>query len=732
NWDPYQNTSDVSVAVVNEDKPQKLQSMGKVCVGNMLVEALEQNDKIGWRFLDEAEALENVRAGSCYAAIVIPEDFTKSLTGVLDGKTDKAHLKYYVNEKANAVAPKVTDTGASTIETQVDEQFIATAGKVIAKKLGNLAQRLTSHADGAANDLSSSLDEAHATIDKMDGQLGSLSKSLSDAQQALSGAADRLSALKGKGTAASESLDNVLGNFATTRQNAHDIMGNISTSLAEGASSIMGLSSTATYDVSSLAGDIAAAQSEVDAAIAALEKDLTDSEALEAKVGRTIDVIVEYDPDDDGVRATLAELHRQLSSEHDALTQISDAEAAKIDELRSLEQRLGTSAREVMDLAQAINQRTQTAVSGIQSAQTGAVSTSLLQINTALDTFVQVAQQLSSALRSVDPIVEQVIGVSAELAGTLDQSGDALASTRESLGTIASDLETLQRELATIRGSQEWELIKDLAATNPAGVKEFLTAPVSIDQNRLYPVENYASGVAPFFTSLALWVGGIALVAIFKLEVDETDLGELRPWQAYFGRWALFVLLGALQAVACCTGDLLLGIQCDYPAAFFLAAIVASFAFINIIYALSVAFKHLGKALAFTLIILQVPGSAGMYPLEMMPPFFQAIGPWLPFTYSNNAMREAIAGFYDGNFAKDLLILLAFILPSLLIGVAARRHLVGINAFFDQRLRETDHLMVSEPEAKVDSRLRERTTTLMAGNAGERQQTFEKAYPALK
>lgn len=175
------------------------------------------------------------------------------------------------------------------------------------------------------------------------------------------------------------------------------------------------------------------------------------------------------------------------------------------------------------------------------------------------------------------------------------------------------------------------------------------------------------------------------------------------------------------------------------PWAFYLSTIVASFVFINIIFSLSVAFKHLGKALAFTLTILQVPGSAGTYPIEMMPPFFQSIGPWLPFTYSNNAMREAIAGFYGTNLASDLFMLLLFVLPSILVGVSARSHLVNINALFDRRLRQTDHLMVSEPVAIEDDHFR-LASVVKAINAPEeyrkafeaRSAAFEAAYPGLK
>ena len=376
-------------------------------------------------------------------------------------------------------------------------------------------------------------------------------------------------------------------------------------------------------------------------------------------------------------------------------------------------------------LSRGVDSRVQNALTSLQNAQTEAVGNDLNEVNAALDSFVGVARQLEAAARLVDPTVEQTVNVANQLAETLGQTNDAVASTRTSLGELIGSVDSLMQELEVIRASDTWALLKVMASTNPAGVKEFLSAPVTVSENRLYPVDNYGSGVAPFFTSVALWVGGIALVAVFKLEVDEEEVGRVRPWQAYFGRWMLFVLLGTLCAIVCCTGDLLLGIQCEYPVAFFLSAIVAAFAFVNVIYSLSVAFKHLGKALAFLLIILQVPGSAGMYPIEMMPPFFQAIGPWLPFTYSNNAMREAIAGFYDGNLVYNLLMLLLFVVPSILVGVTARSHLVNINALFDRRLRETDHLMVSEPVAIEDDRFRLATLVKAMRDPKEYREVFD-------
>ena len=636
NWDPYANTSTMPVAVVSEDKPVEMSDMGEICVGDMMIEKLAENDKIGWTFPEtEEEALDKVKTGTYYATIVIPEDFTSSLTGVLDGKTSKAHLKYYVNEKANAIAPKVTDTGASTVETTIDEQFVAVAGEVIATKLGGLADKLTKGVDKAADNVASSLAEARTALEKVDGKLDGLSESLLGAQTSLTDAANRLGGLQGRGTEAANSINDALANFDQTRANASNLMFDISNTLGAGASTISSLSSQASYDVSLLAGDIAYAKAQVDGAIGQLESDLTDNEALTTKVSESLAVVQSLDPQDDaGAAEAKTLLEQQLSDEQSVLVNLSSSQTAKIDELRSIGARLDGAAEEVRGLSRGVDSRVQNALTSLQNAQTEAVGNDLNEVNAALDSFVGVARQLEAAARLVDPTVEQTVNVANQLAETLGQTNDAVASTRTSLGELIGSVDSLMQELEVIRASDTWALLKVMASTNPAGVKEFLSAPVTVSENRLYPVDNYGSGVAPFFTSVALWVGGIALVAVFKLEVDEEEVGRVRPWQAYFGRWMLFVLLGTLCAIVCCTGDLLLGIQCEYPVAFFLSAIVAAFAFVNVIYSLSVAFKHLGKALAFLLIILQVPGSAGMYPIEMMPPFFQAIGPWLPFTYS--------------------------------------------------------------------------------------------------
>ena len=229
------------------------------------------------------------------------------------------------------------------------------------------------------------------------------------------------------------------------------------------------------------------------------------------------------------------------------------------------------------------------------------------------------------------------------------------------------------------------------------------------------------SAVTPFYTNLALWVGGFVLVAIYKLEVDRDErIRNYTPTQGYLGRWLLFMTVGFMQAIIATVGDIALGIQCAHPMLFILAGLLESFIYVNIIYALAATFRHIGKAVAVVLVIVQIPGASGLYPIEMMPEFFQRLKPFLPFTYGIQAMRGPIAGLYKMHYWNDMFHLLWYLPVALFIGLVVRRLAMNLNALFDERLADTD-LMITERNAGVDSQLR------FVGMARE----FAERYPEI-
>ena len=114
NWDPYGNTGNIAIAVVNLDKGWTKNDSETVNMGDGVVESLKQKDTIGWKFVkSEEKAVEGVKSGRYYSALVIDEQFTYSMYHGVADNIENPRITYYLNDKKNAVATKITDSAAS-------------------------------------------------------------------------------------------------------------------------------------------------------------------------------------------------------------------------------------------------------------------------------------------------------------------------------------------------------------------------------------------------------------------------------------------------------------------------------------------------------------------------------------------------------------------------------------------------------------------------------------------
>ena len=267
--------------------------------------------------------------------------------------------------------------------------------------------------------------------------------------------------------------------------------------------------------------------------------------------------------------------------------------------------------------------------SGLQTYQNSMNESLIPKLSQSMDTLSTLSGTLTATLSDVDPTVEQLKLILTQLDTSLTDSSAALGQTGGVLDTIDQQLSTISTDLGILQSSDIYEQLITLKGLDADSISDFMSSPVSIQSEVLYEVENYGSGMTPFYTNLALWVGGLILVSILKQEVDKDEkITRFTPSQAYFGRWLVFVITGLIQGFIVCAGDiLLLKTQCLHPTAFILAGMFCSFVYVNLIYAMALTFKHIGKALAVLLVILQIPGSSGTYPIEMTPVFFQKLHP---------------------------------------------------------------------------------------------------------
>ena len=182
NWDPYANTGNIQVAVANEDKGTTSTLVGHLDAGQQTVNQLKKNHQLGWRFVPEQQAIEGVESGKYYAAIVLPEDFSSRLIGTVTGKGDRPSITYYINEKLNAIAPKITDTGATTIDEQINTTFVSSVADAVAKEVKEAAGETTGSMKSAQsdviNDLTDTINQLETVQQQLRGTRSTLDKAL--------------------------------------------------------------------------------------------------------------------------------------------------------------------------------------------------------------------------------------------------------------------------------------------------------------------------------------------------------------------------------------------------------------------------------------------------------------------------------------------------------------------------------------------------------------------------
>lgn len=696
-WDPYSNVRNLPVAVVSIDRGAQSAETGRINAGRSVIQELRGNKSLGWKFMDDDErAIEEVHSGQCYAAIIIPERFSADLVGIVEGAGNRPALNYYVNEKKNAIAPKVTDTGASTIDQEINAVFVSAVSDALAGKVLQTVGDAQGAAEQSRSQVVGDLGEIIDQLDRTDGQLDRIGSTMGQARQTVAGSRSDIKDLQSQISATQATLNRAQSSMAKTRDDSLRFSSALNQALADGSVRL----SSAVTDVNTVAGgitaDLNATQDKVDRVNSGLGQ-LVDAN------GKAVDRL-QSGLDQSGLHSgdpAYESIQRQI----DDLKKTNQKQKSSLDAFKkNSSTALDSGRRAASDLSSAMTDTGGTGIKALAAASQSLAGTTMPNLLTGLDALNASNGSLQGALSNLATTAAQTDALLDQLDSTIGQAQSTLSTTRASLASVRSDLEGVRTDVAALGSSAAWHRMSQTLGLSPESFGKAMASPVELASHTVYPVSNYGSSVAPFYTNLALWVGGFILIAIYKLEVDKEGIRKCTATQAYLGRWLLLVFVGFFQALIATVGDLMLGIQCRQPALFVLAGVFASFVYINIIYALAASFRHIGKALAVVLVILQIPGSSGMYPIEMMPDFFRNLNPWLPFTYGINAMRETIGGMYGNHYWQDMLHIFWYLPVALLIGLVVRRYLLNLNALFDRRLGATD-LMLTEQNHSADRRL---------------------------
>lgn len=723
NKDPYGNTANIKIAVANNDAGTENDMLGNLDVGGQIVDTLKENDSLGWVFVSEDKAISGVKSGEYYAAIVIPDNFSESMVSFLSGKIEQPEFDYYLNEKKNAIAPKITDTGANTIQQQVNTEFVSAAAGTVADILNGSVSGIGTKLDDVQNDISTKISTVSDNLKEYEKALDSFNKTVDSSNKLIEKSKKSMAIVKSDANSGVNSIKNGTDSLTLVRNDIADFANDLGAGISKAQNSLAKVNTKSGINLGKIS-------SKTESIHGQFQEMITSVESI---IDKNSEMLI-----------TLKEINKKYPS--DSLTNL-------INELDSQNSKYKTILQKLRTGSDSINDATTTSVKAVESISkiieknTKDIHSSKITVengimtglNTSLDTFSNIQGTLSGILKGVGPATDNVVTLMDQLENSLDSAKKALSSTGSSIKKVQERLDKANVDISVVKTSKIYIKLKDMTNLDSDKVASFMSSPVKLKTETFYSVENYGTAMTPFYTNLAIWVGGIVLIAIFKMEVDKSEkIKNFTPTQAYFGRWMLFILVGFVQALIICLGDIfILKIKCQHPVLFVVAGLVAAFVYVNLIYALSLTFKHIGKAVSVILVILQIPGSAGTYPIEMTPGFFQAIHPLLPFTYGINAMREAIAGTYGHYYVKNLVILLIYVPIALFIGLVLRRLLLNLNSLFDKKLEQTG-LMICEEEGITRERVRLLTTVKIL--AGEKQfrdeinkkvEQFEICYPKL-
>lgn len=616
-WDPYGNTSGIIVAVANEDAGAVVSlTKQKINVGNETIKNLQKNKKLGWVFVDSKEAIRGVRHGDYYAYLILPKDFSKNMASILEANPKKPEIIFGVNEKINAVAPKITTSGATAVTAQISEAFTKTVGDGIFSAFYKAGVQLE-------KDLPS--------IFSVENQIFELENSLPQIEEMGRKAIE----LEGKLPEIHEKGQQIIA----LEQRIPE--------LDQAGASILKIESN--LPLVKDAGE----------KIVTIQEKLTD-------LSTTTSII-------NDMETNIAEIEAQIKQAIDSINEANESGTiTNQEQLTALYNELLTIHGIIQDTGTDLQQNVDKVKTGINTAADffkNELPTIEEKIHRAAD-FVRNdlpkleddIRKAADLIRTKLPAVEQAIHKAADFA-------------RNDLPGFEDKVRTAADRLRKFKSSVNiYELIQYLKH-DPEKESSFLADPVLLKTKRIFPIPNYGSAMSPFYTMLALWVGGTLLVSSLRVDVENPE-GQFKNYQIYFGRLLTFLTIGILQAVIVSLGDLyLIDTYVADKRWFVLLSIFISIVFIIIIYTLCSVFGNIGKGLSIILLVLQISSSGATFPVSLTPAFFQKLHPFMPFTYAGSMLRETVGGMIKPIVVQDFLYLLIFMGTSFLIGIVLKPRL---------------------------------------------------------
>ena len=672
-WDTYKNTSTIPIAVVNNDKGSVLNDK-EINVGNDVVEELKNNNEIGWEFVSEKEADLGLVDGTYYAMIQIPEDFSQDLTSIVSGNIKKPEIIYKVQTKSNPVAVKIAGAAKTSLIDQVTSNFIKTVNETIFSVANDIGEKADENKDKIIKlkDSIILLDEnMDLVLSALDGT-NNLSININDFLLEIENIVPDL-------TSGLEAAVNINNETAISADNSRNILNNTIDNLGFNLESIkdtneriqMQLEALQNSSDNNLLSDIKSTLNDINKTIKTMNESVTSTINFLEKVNSIIQNV-----EVSNLIASLQNLQSKLESVQDKIQTLQKDITSTSDDLSMTLSSLSESFADINN----------NIISVIQQYNSN-VKEELNNMFNNLIATIDDANYLINQSKGLASEIDEFINIASE--GS-ELTAEMTKKLSESLNEFKDPIDLLSEKLKLVDNNDLINIVSILQS-NPSFMGEFISEPFDIVDEAIYEIPNYGSAMAPVYTVLSLWVGGLMLTAILKTEVTDFEGSEkLTLRQKYFGKMITFVVLALIQGLVVSVGNkLILNIYTVNTTLMILFALATSFTFSIIIYTLVATFGNVGKALSIIFMIVQLAGSGGSYPIQVDPLIFRILQPFFPFTYSLGGFREAIAGPLASSVIIDFVVLGVISTLFILFGYYLKEPLHPIVSKFESKFKES-------------------------------------------
>ena len=669
-WDPYgqEATSQIKIGVINNDKGTELNGKA-INIGDQVIDQLKENDLMGWQFVDEAEGERALEEGTFYATITIPDNFSKDITSLVTSDVKKGQMIYRVNEKINAIAPKLTSKGATGVQENINQTIVETvsgilfeAGKGLGLEIQETVLPQLSHVYDQLEELISKFGDMNSLVQTAHNGGIQLKDLIASIQTDLPLIETTITSAKTTITSLESFMDtskSALSDFMPTLKNdlllIQTIADELNTYVSQIEEAILSGSDKAPELIENLITKVESTQSLVRSFVKVLES------FNKFPAGRFDDLISQLQ----GVNGELDKAKDFLQQLHDTTVNGGEPNLTVLNNIKTL-------LSSVSSTASAIYNRFDSAI--------------VPSLNNVIDQAYSTATNVLQVLKEAETKLPDVASLLNTAYEGADKGIDAIEYINSKLPEAENKVREVTAKLGDINESQSLQEVLTLLQEAVTERQNFMSSPVDLVEETIFPMHNYGTAMTPFYSVLAQWVGMTLLISMLSVHAK----GEYRPSEEYFGKFLLFATIALVQGLIIALGDLyLLNIYCVNPGLFIVGILFTSITFTFIVYSLVSVFGNVGKVVSIILLVLQVAGSGGTFPIQLTPKFFQIINPFLPFTYAISFARESIGGIVENVLAKDIIIMCIYSVGAVLISLFLKKPINKLLQGFAEKFEES-------------------------------------------